>query len=98
MVAGAGACEIELARQIESYGEKCAGLEQYAIRNYALALEALPKQLADNAGMKVNFYHVFVAIHSFYYYCCFLTFLKQVCNWCFVFIRLFSELLLAKVV
>jgi len=52
LVPGAGAVEIELARQIESYGEVCPGLEQYAIQKYSLALEALPKQLADNAGVK----------------------------------------------
>jgi T-complex protein 1 subunit theta len=52
VVCGAGACELELARQIESYGEKCAGIEQYSIKKFALALEALPKQLADNAGLK----------------------------------------------
>ncbi len=53
MVPGAGAVEIELARQVESHGEKCAGLEQYAIQKFALSLEALPKQLAENAGVKV---------------------------------------------
>jgi len=52
LVAGAGAVEIELARQVESFGEKCPGLEQYAIQKFALALEALPKQLADNSGVK----------------------------------------------
>jgi len=52
LVPGAGAVEIELAKQIESYGEVCPGLEQYAIQKYSLALESLPKQLADNAGVK----------------------------------------------
>ncbi|VDD92487.1 unnamed protein product [Enterobius vermicularis] len=52
LVAGAGAVEIELAKQLESAGEKCAGLEQYAIKEFVHALEALPKQLAENAGMK----------------------------------------------
>lgn len=55
MLPGAGAVEIELARQIESYGEKCAGLEQYSIKKFAHALEALPKQIADNAGLDVTF-------------------------------------------
>jgi len=54
LVPGAGAVEIELARQIESYGEVCPGLEQYSIQKYSLALEALPKQLADNAGVKAT--------------------------------------------
>jgi len=52
LVGGAGAVEIELARQVTAFGEKSPGLDQYAIRNFALALEALPKQLADNAGAK----------------------------------------------
>lgn len=52
LVAGAGAVEVELAKRIESFGEKCAGLEQYAIRAFSHALEALPKQLAENAGLK----------------------------------------------
>jgi T-complex protein 1 subunit theta len=44
--------EIELARQIESIGEKCEGLEQYAVKKFAISLESLPKQLADNAGLQ----------------------------------------------
>ncbi|KAJ1367654.1 T-complex protein 1 subunit theta [Parelaphostrongylus tenuis] len=48
---GAGAVEIELARQIENYGEKCPGLEQYAIKKFAYALETLPKCIAENSGM-----------------------------------------------
>lgn len=55
MVAGAGAVEIELAKQLESAGGRCAGLEQYAIKEFVHALEALPKQIAENAGMKVAF-------------------------------------------
>jgi len=54
LVAGAGAFEIELARQIESHGELCPGLEQYAIQKFGLALESLAKQLADNAGLKTT--------------------------------------------
>ncbi|KAK6062076.1 T-complex protein 1, theta subunit [Cooperia oncophora] len=51
LLPGAGAVEIELARQIESFGEKCSGLEQYAIKKFAYALETLPKCLAENAGI-----------------------------------------------
>lgn len=51
-MAGAGAVEIELARRIESIGEKHEGLEQYSIQKFAHALETLPKLLAENAGLK----------------------------------------------
>lgn len=53
LLPGAGATEIELTRQIESLAEKCSGLEQYAMKKYAHAVEALAKQLSDNAGLKV---------------------------------------------
>eukprot|EP00045_Choanoeca_perplexa_P001713 m.21307 g.21307 ORF g.21307 m.21307 type:complete len:547 (-) comp11122_c0_seq1:78-1718(-) len=49
-VAGAGATEIELALQLANYGDTCAGLEQYAIKAFAEALEAIPHTLAENAG------------------------------------------------
>ncbi|CAD5226986.1 unnamed protein product [Bursaphelenchus xylophilus] len=52
LLAGGGAIEIELARRIESIGEKYEGLEQYSIQKFAHALETLPKLLADNAGLK----------------------------------------------
>ncbi|VDO78861.1 unnamed protein product [Soboliphyme baturini] len=52
LLPGAGAVEVELARRIDSYGEVCPGLDQYAIKKFALALEALPKQLADNSGAR----------------------------------------------
>lgn len=51
MVAGAGAVEVALAKHLESLGEKCPGLEQYSFKSFAKALEAIPKQLAENAGL-----------------------------------------------
>lgn len=45
---------MELARQIEMIGEKESGLRQYSIKKYAAALDVLPKQLAENAGLKVG--------------------------------------------
>uniref|UniRef100_A0A7N6FAR2 T-complex protein 1 subunit theta n=1 Tax=Anabas testudineus TaxID=64144 RepID=A0A7N6FAR2_ANATE len=54
LVPGAGATEIELAKQITSYGESCPGLEQYAIKKFAEAFEALPRALAENSGVKGN--------------------------------------------
>lgn len=52
-MAGAGATEIELGKEIASYGEKCPGLAQYAIQKFAESLEQLPRAIAVNAGVKV---------------------------------------------
>uniref|UniRef100_A0A4W3IQA2 T-complex protein 1 subunit theta n=1 Tax=Callorhinchus milii TaxID=7868 RepID=A0A4W3IQA2_CALMI len=51
---GAGATEIELAKQITTYGESCPGLEQYGIKKFAEAFECVPRALAENSGMKAN--------------------------------------------
>ncbi|KAI9204374.1 chaperonin Cpn60/TCP-1 family [Polychytrium aggregatum] len=51
LVAGAGATEIELARQLQSFGEKTPGLNQYAIKKFAESFEVIPRTLAENAGM-----------------------------------------------
>lgn len=53
-VPGAGATEIELARQIASFAETRPGLEQYAIKKFATALETFVKCLAENSGVKSN--------------------------------------------
>ncbi|RKO89971.1 chaperonin Cpn60/TCP-1 family [Blyttiomyces helicus] len=50
LLAGAGAVDMELARQLQTIGEKTAGLNQYAIKKYAQALEVIPRTLAENAG------------------------------------------------
>lgn len=49
-VAGAGATEIELAQMLLQYADTLPGLEQYAVRKFAVALEAVPRALADNSG------------------------------------------------
>ncbi|CAH0552571.1 unnamed protein product [Brassicogethes aeneus] len=51
-VAGAGATEAELAIQLSKYADTLPGLEQYAVRKFASALENFPKTLADNSGHK----------------------------------------------
>ena len=52
LLAGAGAVEVELARQLAEFGKKQPGLDQYAIKKFAEALEDVPKALADNCGVK----------------------------------------------
>lgn len=54
LVAGAGATEIELARQLTSFGDTRPGLEQYAVKKFAVALEGFAKILAENTGIKAN--------------------------------------------
>ncbi|XP_076753837.1 chaperonin containing TCP1 subunit 8 [Xylocopa sonorina] len=49
-VPGAGATEIELAAQLSTYADTLPGLEQYAVRRFATALEIFPKTLAENSG------------------------------------------------
>ncbi|KAK2714890.1 T-complex protein 1 subunit theta-like [Artemia franciscana] len=53
-VPGAAATEIELARQIAKHADTCPGLEQYAIKKFAQALEVFPRTLAENTGVKPN--------------------------------------------
>ncbi|KAG8234600.1 hypothetical protein J437_LFUL017103 [Ladona fulva] len=53
-VPGGGACEVELARQVASYGDGLPGMDQYAVKRFATALEVFPKALAENTGLKAN--------------------------------------------
>lgn len=50
LVPGAGATEIELAQRLLTYADTLPGLEQYAVRKFATALEGIPRALADNSG------------------------------------------------
>lgn len=52
LVPGAGATEAELAIQLTKYADTLPGLEQYAVRKFANALESFPKALSDNSGQK----------------------------------------------
>jgi len=49
-VPGGGGSEIEMARQLQEFGRKEKGLEQYAIAKFAEALEVVPRTLAENSG------------------------------------------------
>ncbi|MDO8741247.1 MAG: thermosome subunit beta [Candidatus Woesearchaeota archaeon] len=51
IVAGAGAVEIELARELRKYAESLSGREQLAVNAFANAIEVIPRTLAENAGI-----------------------------------------------
>eukprot|EP00300_Choanocystis_sp_HF-7_P032988 c4490_g1_i1.p1 GENE.c4490_g1_i1~~c4490_g1_i1.p1 ORF type:complete len:558 (-),score=148.96 c4490_g1_i1:11-1504(-) len=53
-VAGAGACELELAMRLSDWAEESPGVVQYALRKYAEALEVVPRSLAENAGLNAT--------------------------------------------
>jgi archaeal chaperonin len=50
-VAGGGATEVELARQLREYASTLSGREQLAVEAFADALEMIPRTLAENAGL-----------------------------------------------
>ncbi|CAM9994588.1 unnamed protein product [Choristocarpus tenellus] len=47
---GGGATEMELSNQVFKFGEKQTGLDQYAIKKFAEALEVVPRILSETAG------------------------------------------------
>eukprot|EP00672_Neobodo_designis_P019871 CAMPEP_0174852570 /NCGR_PEP_ID=MMETSP1114-20130205/25900_1 /TAXON_ID=312471 /ORGANISM="Neobodo designis, Strain CCAP 1951/1" /LENGTH=538 /DNA_ID=CAMNT_0016087177 /DNA_START=35 /DNA_END=1651 /DNA_ORIENTATION=+ len=49
-VAGAGAIEMELQKELTKFAESTRGLDQYAIRKYASSFEAIPRVLAEVSG------------------------------------------------
>jgi len=49
-LAGAGAFEIEVSRQLEAFADATPGLSQYAIRKYSEAFEIIPRTLAETSG------------------------------------------------
>jgi len=51
IVAGGGAPEIELAKQLREYAETVGGREALAINAFADAVEIIPRTLAENAGL-----------------------------------------------
>jgi len=50
IVYGGGSCEITCAIKISDEANKTSGVEQYAMRAFADALEAIPIALAENSG------------------------------------------------
>ncbi|KER21898.1 hypothetical protein T265_09880 [Opisthorchis viverrini] len=51
VVAGGGASEIACALAVSAEADKVEGMEQYAMRAFADALEAIPMALAENSGL-----------------------------------------------
>jgi thermosome subunit len=51
IVAGGGALEIELARELRKFAQSLGGREQLAVEQFASALEFIPVTLAENAGL-----------------------------------------------
>lgn len=52
VVAGGGAIEAEIAKELRDYATKIGGREQLAIEAFAEAMEIVPKALAENAGLQ----------------------------------------------
>lgn len=51
IVAGGGAVEIELSRQLKKFAQTLRGREQLAVEEFANSLEFIPITLAENAGL-----------------------------------------------
>ena len=51
IVAGGGAIEMELSKELRKFGQGLEGREQLAVQEFASALEFIPLTLAENAGL-----------------------------------------------
>ena len=51
LVVGGGSVEIELAMRLRKYASSLKGREQLAVNKFAIAMEIIPKTLAENAGL-----------------------------------------------
>ncbi len=52
IVAGGGAIEIEIAKELRNYSTKVGGRQQLAVEAFADAVEAIPRTLAENGGLE----------------------------------------------
>ncbi len=52
IVAGGGATEMEIAKELRNYAAKVGGREQLAIEAFADSIEIVPRTLAENAGLE----------------------------------------------
>ncbi len=62
IVAGGGAVEVEIAKELRNYATKVGGREQLAVEYFADAVEIIPKTLAENAGLEAI--DIIVALRS----------------------------------
>lgn len=52
--AGAGATEIHLASKLQTFAKCQPGLDQYAVERFGQAFEAIPRTIAENAGLNAE--------------------------------------------
>ncbi len=52
IVAGGGALEIEIAKELRGYSTKVGGRQQLAVEAFADAVEVIPRTLAENGGLE----------------------------------------------
>jgi thermosome len=52
IVAGGGAPEMEVAKELEEYAQTLTGREQLAVKAFAKSMEIIPRTLAENAGIE----------------------------------------------
>eukprot|EP00250_Pteridium_aquilinum_P001518 c11714_g1_i1 orf=139-1737(+) len=51
LIAGGGAPEVEVSRQLGAWAKTLLGMESYCVKAFAEALEVIPYTLAENAGL-----------------------------------------------
>lgn len=51
IVYGGGSCEVSCSLAISEAADKISGIEQYAVRSFADALDGVPMALAENSGL-----------------------------------------------
>ena len=52
IVAGGGAIEVEIAKELRNYSTKVGGRQQLAVEAFADAIEVIPRTLAENGGLE----------------------------------------------
>lgn len=65
IVAGGGAIEMELSKYLREYSKTVAGKQQLIIGSFARALEIIPRQLCENAGLDgIELLNVLRSLHA----------------------------------